>query len=112
MSVTFTFAPLREPAIMTDETGTGIRVSTSVITIILFLFAQTIGGVWWASAINEKMNVVSLQRLSYETDLKELRQKIETLIQGGNGADGVLIRLDRLESTMKDLQKSQKQNGK
>lgn len=73
----------------TDTPG-GIRVSNSAIAILLFLFAQTMGAIWWASAINsqqlslgEKIGTLNIAIAKQNTDqldkIKELEQKIATL---------------------------------
>jgi septal ring factor EnvC (AmiA/AmiB activator) len=71
-----TILAIDERSTMADEkNGSGIRVSSGALTIVLFLLADTLAGVWWASAQNEKMNtVIGNQRAQVETEDSHYRE--------------------------------------
>jgi len=73
--------------IMAENTanGGGLKISPGLLAVLLFLGGQlvcgvsvVIGGVWWASAMNTKMDAVIVGQSKYE-DLERRTTKLETL---------------------------------
>lgn len=64
-----------------ERNGNGIRVSNSSITILLFLFAQTVGAVWWASSQNEKVSAILVNQATQAKEVSDGRREQEAEIQ-------------------------------
>lgn len=71
------FITLPDGNLVEDRRVNGDSFHAWIIPIIIFLATQTIGGIWWASAMNTKMEFVSRTVAELKLDLKEERQKRE-----------------------------------
>jgi len=74
------FGPIDETMPKEGESGGGIQISSSTITILLFIAAQTIGAVWWASSANEKLNNVNLNMAAQASAVASQRKEDQAAI--------------------------------
>ena len=81
-----------------EATDNGIRISNSAVAILLFLFAQTVGAVWWASSANEKLNNVNTNMAAQRESVVQLdKTHQDQRAADQNEVKAVKDRLERLE---------------